>query len=216
MTEETLPIALPAAALAGDVLAEQPAEARLNPKANPGIKLAQLKGLGLVLLTLVVGGILLLGFRWVGGDELLGRWKASSAVALVPIQAVVAVSPFPSEVLAMSTNSAHGFWLGAAVNWAAWVLAAFLQYLLARRVADDFDFESVRARLPRRLAQLPVSHPAFLIFVRFLPLGPDVVNTTAGAFRVPMRRHLTCAVISVLPQALVFSALANGITLLGS
>jgi len=140
-------------------------------------------------------------------DE-LGIW---AALFIIPVQAVVAVSPFPSEVIALVTSAFYGFWGGALLAWSAWFVAAFLQYALVRRTAQDFDFEHARKRFPRRLRELPVSHPGFLILGRWLPYGAHVVNTAAGAYGVSLARHAWCAAVSIAPPALIISGLANGL-----
>ena len=158
------------------------------------------------------GGLLVWWVNSIGGAEVFREQFGAAAVfIIVPVQAVVAVSPFPSELMALGTSALYGFWGGAVLAWSAWFLAAFLQYYAVRRVAEDFDFEHARRRMPRRLRELPVSHPAFLILGRWLPYGPHIVNTAAGAYGVSIVRHAWCAAIAIVPPALFISAIANGL-----
>lgn len=173
-----------------------------------------LRSWGLLGIVAVVaaGGLLALWMRSFGGAELMrDQLGPLAALFIVPVQALVAVSPFPSEVIALVTCTFYGFWGGALLAWCAWFLAAFLQYELVRRTARDFDFERTRRRFPKRLRDLPVSHPAFLILGRWLPYGPHVVNSAAGAYGVSLRRHAWCAAVSIVPPALVISGVANGL-----
>ena len=170
------------------------------------------RGLFAIALLILGGGLLAFWLRALGGVEALrAELGPATAVAIVPIQALIAVSPFPSEVVAIATSALYGFWGGALLAWCAWFTAAFIQYFAVRRAARDFDFEHARRRLPRRLQELPVSHPAFLIVVRWFPYGPHIVNSAAGAYEVPLGRHAWCAAVSIVPPALIISALANGL-----
>lgn len=170
------------------------------------------RGLLGIALLILVGGLLAWWMRSLGGIEALrDRLGPATAIAIVPIQALIAVSPFPSEVVALGTSALYGFWGGALLAWCAWFTAAFIQYYAVRRAARDFDFEHARRRLPRRLRELPVSHPAFLILARWFLYGPHIVNSAAGAYEVPLGRHAWCAAISIVPPALIISGLANGL-----
>jgi uncharacterized membrane protein YdjX (TVP38/TMEM64 family) len=146
-----------------------------------------------------------------GPEEFRVRYGLVAAVVLVPVQAVVAVSPFPSEVLVFANSVLFGFWMGALMAWVGWIMAAFLQYGLVRRTAADFDFDAVRKRLPTWIRRFPVDHPAFLIGGRYLPMGSHIVNSAAGAFGVPLWRHGWCSAVSILPMAFLVSGIANGI-----
>jgi uncharacterized membrane protein YdjX (TVP38/TMEM64 family) len=130
---------------------------------------------------------------------------------LVPIQALLSITPFPSQVVAMPMALVFGFWVGTALVWCGWMIAAAAQYWIARRVAADFDFEAARARLPRPLRELPAHHPAFLIVTRWVPGGSHVVNGAAGMYGVTLARHMACASVSIIPRAAFFSGVVNGI-----
>jgi uncharacterized membrane protein YdjX (TVP38/TMEM64 family) len=175
-------------------------------------RLAASRGVRLIVTFLLAGWLLVWGVDRLGGPvavrDLLGP---SAPLFLIPIHAVVAVSPFPSEVLAVGFTPMYGFWGGAALGWTGWFVAAFLQYYVARRTARDFDFEHARSRLPRWLAALPADHPAFLIIARWLPWGPHLVNSAAGVYGVPLSRHAWCAALSIIPHALFVSAVGEGL-----
>ena len=165
-----------------------------------------------LLALLGLGGVLVWALRSLGGVEAMrDRFGLYSAVLVVPVHAVVAISPFPSEVLAFGNAAVFGFWPGALLSWTGWMLAALVHYALVRRAALDLDLERHRARLPRWLRRLPVDHPLFLILCRYVPYGPQLVSTLAGAFRVPVRRFAWCQAVAIVPVALYFAALARGL-----
>lgn len=163
-------------------------------------------------LLILSGGVLVLVLRSLGGvDALRDRFGVYTALIVIPVHAVVAISPFPSEVLAFGNAAVFGFWSGAALSWAGWMTAALLHYALARRVARDLDLERHRSRLPRWLRRFPVDHPAFLILGRYVPYGPQLVATAAGALAVPVLRFACCQAAAIVPVALFFAGLATGL-----
>ena len=170
------------------------------------------RGLLGIIVLVAVCALLATWMRSFGGAELMREQLGPlAALFIIPVQAVVAVSPFPSEVIALVTCAFYGFWGGALLAWCAWFVAAFLQYALVRRTARDFDFDHVRQRFPKKLRDLPVSHPIFLIVGRWLPYGAHVVNSAAGAYGVSLARHAWCAAVSIVPPALIISGLAHGL-----
>jgi uncharacterized membrane protein YdjX (TVP38/TMEM64 family) len=160
----------------------------------------------------VIAALLALWFAGEGTAEgFAARLGWPGASALVVAQALIAVSPFPSQIVAVPIAVTYGFWLGVALNWAGWMLAAVLQYGLSRRTADDIDLDRLLDRTPRWMRRFPADHPLFLILARQLPIGPHIVNMTAGALHVPLRRHLWCAAIGVVPEAVLVSAVSAGL-----
>jgi uncharacterized membrane protein YdjX (TVP38/TMEM64 family) len=165
-----------------------------------------------IVLIVVLGGVLASWLSSVGGVAgLRQRFGLAAAAVIIPVHAVIAISPFPSEVVAFGISAIYGFWTGALLSWAGWMVAAVSHYALVRRAAVELDLDSVLTRLPRWLRRFPVHHPAFLIFGRWVPYGPQMVCTVAGAFRVPFWRFAWCAAVSIVPVALFFAALATGL-----
>jgi uncharacterized membrane protein YdjX (TVP38/TMEM64 family) len=170
------------------------------------------RGIQLSLAVVVVAALLAF---WLAGDGVADRiaeqlgWPG--AVALVVAQALIAVSPFPSQIVAVPVGVTYGFWIGAALIWTGWMLAAVLQYGLSRRTADDIDLTSLLERTPEWLRRFPAGHPFFLIIARQLPIGPHIVNISAGVLHVPLWRHLWCAAIAVVPEAVFISGISVGV-----
>ena len=157
---------------------------------------------------------------WLGSPghavELARQWGAAGGLVLVPLQAAVSLtfSPVPSDVVAVALGFLYGPRLGAALAWCAWMGAALVQYALARRASRGQEIGALLERLPRRLRGLPADHPAFLICARWLPLGPHVVNTAAGALRVPLGRFALFAALGIAPVAIATAALGHVLTAL--
>lgn len=138
-------------------------------------------------------------------------WRAT--LILLPLQTLISLSlsPLPSDFVGFALALMHGFWVGTALIWLGWMLAAWIQYSLAKRATADLAVAKFTSRLPQRLQRLDIAHPAFQICVRWFPMGPHIVNTTAGVRGVPPGRFLLFAAIGILPVALIISGLANGL-----
>jgi len=178
-------------------------------------KLALSRGFQMLALVVALGGI---AWVWVdsqGGLEAarahFGLWAAAFTV---PLQAVVAVTPFPDEVIGLGNSVIYGFVTGAILNWIGWMMGSFIEYGIAARSARDFDIRSERiaARFPRLHRRFPPEHPAFLILARLLPIGGGhLVNATSGLFRVPLWRFAWTGAIGMIPGSIAIAAFANGI-----
>jgi uncharacterized membrane protein YdjX (TVP38/TMEM64 family) len=160
----------------------------------------------------LVGWPLVRGLEWMGGpDQIRADYGLAAAGLLVPLQAVVAVSPVPSEVLALATASIYGLTLGSGLVWVGWMLGAGLEYGLYRRAASELSELGGLDRLPGWVRRLPVAHPIFLIVVRWLPLGNHLVNAVAGACRVPLWRFTWTSAVALLPFSILIGAIGSGI-----
>jgi uncharacterized membrane protein YdjX (TVP38/TMEM64 family) len=175
-------------------------------------RLAESRGIQLSVALVAVAALLAL---WLAGngeaDGVAQQLGWPGAAALVVAQALIAVSPFPSQIAAVPLAAMYGFWIGVALIWIGWMLAAVLQYWLSRRTADDIDLNSLLERTPRWIRRFPASHPLFLIIARQLPIGPHIVNISAGVLHVPLWRHLWCAAIAVVPEAVFISGISVGL-----
>jgi uncharacterized membrane protein YdjX (TVP38/TMEM64 family) len=168
-------------------------------------------GLHGLLLACAVAWLLLHALAALGGPEAVrARFGLAAAALLVPIHALVAVSPFPSEVIALGHGAIYGFALGWPLTWAGWLLGAALEYALFRRVAADL-VDAGGARLPAWLQRLPVQHPLFLILGRLVPFGNHAVNALAGSRRVPLWRFAWASALAFLPFSALVAAIASGL-----
>ena len=81
-------------------------------------RIASSRGIQLIALVMVLGWLF---YGWIdalgGTAAFRDRFGVTAVAILVPVQAVVAVSPFPSEVLVAANSSIFGFWQGAAMAW---------------------------------------------------------------------------------------------------
>lgn len=167
----------------------------------------------LLILAFLIGAYFV--HRWVeaigGPEQLIARYGVAAPIVSAVLQAILAAAPFPSELFALASAAAYGFWIGTAVTTVGWTAASMIQYALARRGAADANTEAYVARLPAWLRRLPIEHPLFLIAVRWLPMGFHVVNVLAGARGISIPKHLWTAAVGSLPVAAFWCAAGAGV-----
>ncbi|MCB9594628.1 MAG: VTT domain-containing protein [Sandaracinaceae bacterium] len=156
--------------------------------------------------------------RWVdsigGPDALVERFGLLAPAVMVAIQAALSAAPFPSELFALVSSATYGWLAGSVMTWAGWTIGSMIQYALARRGAADVDLDERVAKLPAWLRRLPVTHPVFLVCVRWLPMGFHLANLAAGARRVPAKRQLWIAALGSIPGAVMWAGIGAGVSLL--
>lgn len=181
-----------------------------SPRRSTLLRLLGSPGLRALLAICLIGWLLLEGLEALGGPEgIRARWGFGAALILVPLHAVAAVSPFPSEVIALAHGAIYGFALGWPLTWAGWFLGALLEYGLFRRIASDVA--ATDDRMPKWLLRFPVHHPLFLILGRLVPFGNHAVNALAGSRRVPLGRFAWASAVSFLPFSALMTAFATGL-----
>jgi uncharacterized membrane protein YdjX (TVP38/TMEM64 family) len=171
------------------------------------------RGIQSAVAALVLGALVVWWVHALGGPEgIRARFGLLAPALWIPLQVIVHVTPVGDFVpWAVLNGSMFGLWLGALATWLAWMGSASLQYAIGRRTARDFGWEAQATRLPGWLRRLPLGHPAFLIFARWLPLMAGPINLTAGATRVPFARVLWCTAVGIVPQAVFLAAVGVGI-----
>ena len=146
-----------------------------------------------------------------GPESIRERFGLATGGVLVVIHAVLAASPFPSELFALAHTAIYGFAIGAGLSWAGWFLGALIEYGVFRRIGDDVRQGWSEAAMPKLLRRFPVGHPAFLVLGRLIPFGNHVVNAAAGSARVPLWRFAWVSALAFVPFSLAFAAVASGL-----
>ena len=153
--------------------------------------------------------------RWVssigGPPALIERYGVMTPIVMVSIQAALSAAPFPSELFALASSAAYGWTIGALITWAGWTCGSMIQYGLARRGASDVDLDARIEKLPPWMRRLPITHPVFLVTVRWLPMGFHLANLAAGARRVAPARQLFIAALGSIPGAVIWAGIGAGV-----
>jgi len=163
----------------------------------------------------IILGLLILGvglWNWVvsigGPAELRAEFSRmfgpSAPLVTVNLHIVLAITPFPSDLISIANGAMYGFPLGAGLSWFAWWIAALLEFGLGRRTRKDLHLEEATDRLPHWLRRFPVEHPVFLIVGRLVPwVGGHATTFVPGAAGVSWRRYVWCSAIGIIPGALL-------------
>lgn len=167
---------------------------------------------GVIIILLLVAGWL---SHWLSSHDLREFRESrgtSAALISVPIHVVLALTPFPSDVVAIANGAMFGFGYGAVLNWLGWWIAAVSQFALGRRATKDFNLEGAGAKLPLWLNRLSVDHPIYLIVARQIPwLGMHVGSFVPGAAGIRFSRFLWCSVIGAIPGSVLMAAVGAGL-----
>ena len=167
----------------------------------------------------LVVGLCVIAFwltRWLeslgGPTAVWERFGLVAPAVSIPVHAIVAVTPFPSDVLSVANGTVYGFWLGALFSWIGWYIAAFIEFHIGRRARADFPIDDWLARLPERLQRLPIAHPAFLIGSRWVPYAGGHISTLVpGAMGVGAGRFAWCAAIAIAPPSFLMAGIGAGL-----
>lgn len=164
----------------------------------------------------LVGALLL--HHWVesigGPDALVGQCGLLAPVAMVGIQAALSAAPFPSELFALVSAGTYGWLAGSLMTWAGWTAGSMIQYALARGGSPDVSLDDKVKRLPAWFRRFDVTHPVFLVCVRWFPMGFHLANLAAGVRRVPAVRQLWIAALGSIPGAVIWAGIGAGVSLL--
>lgn len=195
------------------------------PRSRHRPPLDRLRSLGRLIVRLfrstsfyLIVGILLSGAaatRWLS-DHDPAEFQETLGVGAIPVtltlHVVLAVSPFPSDLIAIASGAIYGFVLGFCLSWTGWFIASLLEFGLGRRARQDFELDQGLRRAPKWLRRFPVDHPVFLIGVRQVPwLGMHVGSFLPGAAGVRIGRFLWCTAIGIIPGSVLMTALGAGL-----
>ena len=132
--------------------------------------------------------------------EIYGVW---APIVTVAVFVILNLSYFPVDLMAVANGAIYGVYLGATLTWIARMIVAVIEYRMGKQGARDLDLDVKLRKIPW-LAKFPVSHPLFLIGVRYVPYGGGhLANLVAGSRHVPLGRHLWTAAIAVALAAAV-------------
>jgi len=153
--------------------------------------------------------------QWMASNDpasLREAFGLSAIAVTLPVHVVLAMTPFPADLMAIANGAVYGLLLGTVLSCLGWWFAALLQYGLGRRARADFDLENNTSRIPGWLKQFPVDHPLYLICCRQVPwLGMHIGSFVPGAAGVGLRRFAWCSAIGVIPGSLLMTAIGAGL-----
>ena len=170
-----------------------------------------------ILVCVSIAGVFL--FDWIdangGPGSVRERFGALAPIVTVSVHIILALTPFPSDAVAIANGVLYGFWLGVGLSWLGWGLAGVAEFALGRRARRDFCLDTALTKAPAWIRQFPVSHPVYLLASRQIPwLGGHVATFVPGAAGVSWRRFLWCSAIAIIPSAILMTGIGAGLSLL--
>ncbi len=167
----------------------------------------------------ILVGVAILGavlVRWIDGlggpSAFQNKFGVIAPLVTVSLHIILALTPFPSDPIAMANGVLYGFRLGVSLSWLGWWLAGLAEFALGRRARYDFCLDTTLTKAPRWVVEIPVSHPAYLILSRQIPwLGGHISTFVPGAAGVGWRRFLWCSAIAVIPSVIIMTGIGAGI-----
>ncbi|WP_105902254.1 TVP38/TMEM64 family protein [Vibrio gangliei] len=123
----------------------------------------------------------------------------------------------PKQVIALVFGYIYHFYLGTTLAIVACLIAASLNYLVARFLLGSVLFR----RFPKRMCQFNqfASHKPFykILLLRLFPIGNNVAtNVLSGSVRVPVCAFFSASLLGYLPQTLIFVLMGTGINTLSN
>lgn len=164
-------------------------------------------------LTASIVVISLVGLRYAKLDlsRFVDQFGGYAPLITIPIQAAVAISPFPSGVLCAANGAVYGYANGVLFSWIGWWISSLVEFHLARVACREFDVQQRKESLPTWVRDMPAGHPIFQIGLRQIPgVGGHFVTLAAAAMNVSWRRYALLSAIAVFPGALVMPAIGAG------
>ena len=175
---------------------------------------------------LVVGFVLFFAFglhRFISFETLqehrswlatqVDRNEASVALAFVGLYALVVAFSIPlGAVMTVSAGFLFGTIAAACYGVVGGTLGAVCVFLAARTAFGEVLRAKAGTALKRMEAGFQESAFSYLLFMRLIPLFPFwLINLVPAFLGVPLRTYVAATFVGVIPGALVFASLGNGL-----
>lgn len=118
----------------------------------------------------------------------------------------------PFVLLAGANVIVFGLWYGFAISWSAAILAAILNFLLARYAARDWAERKFGHHSFVQTINKQANERGFwiVLFARFIPVLPSsAINTAAGISKVTFRSFLLATLLGKFPAVFFESVLGH-------
>ena len=136
------------------------------------------------------------------------RFGIIAPLVSVPVQAVVAATPFPSDVIVIANGAVYGYSHGVIYSYIGWFIGAMLEFYVVRSLKPAVAPEETLEKVPKWLRRFPGQSPVFLIVGRQIPWGGAHITIVGGVMAgVSWRRFVICTAIAIVPGALLLPAI---------
>lgn len=141
-----------------------------------------------------------------------GIWTPVLGILTLALLGPTPVATEPIIILlSVSYSPLWGLVIGSVGN----TLAMLIEYSVAYKLAEIFNYQKEKKRLPKFLRKIPANNIYFLIIGRMVPgYGSKIISLIAGAEKVDMKLYFWTSLISGIFGAFVISYGGFGIDVL--
>lgn len=119
---------------------------------------------------------------------------------------VLGPTPIATDPIVMLMGITYGPFWGAVIGTIGNTLAMLVEYYFGYKLAEIFDYEKGKEKLPKFIQKFPIDSWVFLIFGRMIPgYGSKVISLIAGAEKINLKTYLWTSVVSGIFGAIVLS-----------
>ncbi len=162
--------------------------------------------LGAALAVIVLGGDLHAVRRAVAAS---GAWGPLVYIAL---HVVVTLVPVPKNLLAGIAGALFGFAGGVVLSWVAAMLAAWVTFVLARRLGHDAVASITGPRIDRARQVMRDQGLLAVVVARLTPVVPfTVINYGAGVSPIGRREFLVGTALGIVPGTVAYAAVGASV-----
>lgn len=156
---------------------------------------------------IVILGILYLTFR---ETEKITSFLINSG-PLAPIIAVFILmilgpTPIATDPIVILMGITYGPFWGMVIGTIGNTLAMFVEYFFGYKLAEIFEYDKEKKKLPKFIQKFPIDSWVFLILGRMIPgYGSKVISLIAGAEKVNLKTYLWTSIVSGIFGAAILS-----------
>lgn len=115
-------------------------------------------------------------------------------------------TPIATDPIVILMGLTYGPLTGTIIGAIGNTGAMFFEYYFGNKLAEIFDYQNEKKKLPKYIQKFPTSSPIFLIFGRMIPgYGSKIISLVAGADKVNLKTYLWTSILSGIFGAALLS-----------
>lgn len=119
---------------------------------------------------------------------------------------ILGPTPIATDPIVILMGVTYGSFIGMIIGAIGNTGAMFIEYYFGSKLAEIFEYEKTKEKLPKFIQKFPLDSWVFLIFGRMIPgYGSKVISLIAGAEKVNIKTYLWTSIVSGIFGAFVLS-----------
>jgi uncharacterized membrane protein YdjX (TVP38/TMEM64 family) len=132
-----------------------------------------------------------------------GPW---APILTIIILTILGPTPIATDPIVVLMGVTYGGLIGTIIGAIGNTLAMFVEYYFGYKLAEIFDYEKSKEKLPKFIQKFPVDSWVFLLLGRMIPgYGSKVISLIAGAEKVNLKTYLWTSIVSGIFGAAILS-----------